>query len=99
MKKVQINSSKGTFKSNLPIILDIQNQAMKENNALQLIRSLKAEFTIVNQTSDDDKNDSASQFLLNFRILKKKLKGDDLLVYKVLLSDLCSIIIMSILGK
>ncbi|KNB60104.1 alpha-2-macroglobulin family protein [Chryseobacterium sp. Hurlbut01] len=85
-KKVQINSSKGTFKSNLPIILDIQNQAMKENNALQLIRSLKAEFTIVNQTSDDDKNDSASQFFAKLQTSEKKLKGDDLLVYKVLLS-------------
>lgn len=86
-KKVQINSSKGTFKSNLPIILDIQNQAMKENNALQLIRSLKAEFSIVNQTSDDDKNDSASQFFTKLQNSEKKLKGDDLLVYKVLLSE------------
>ena len=70
----------------MPIILDIQNQAMKENNALQLIRSLKAEFSIVNQTSDDDKNDSASQFFAKLQTSEKKLKGDDLLVYKVLLS-------------
>lgn len=66
-KKVQENTNKGTFKSNLPIILDIQNQAMKENNALQLIRSLKAEFSIVNQTSDDDKNDSASKFFVKLQ--------------------------------
>lgn len=85
-KKVQENSVKGTYKSNLPIILDIQNQAMKENNALQLIRSLKAEFSIVNQTSDDDKNDSASKFFVKLQNAEKNLKGDDLLVYKVLLS-------------
>lgn len=85
-KKVQENSAKGTYKSNLPIILDIQNQAMKENNALQLIRSLKAEFIIVNQISDDDKNNSASQFFVKLQNVEKKLKGDDLLFYKVVLS-------------
>lgn len=66
------NSSKGAYKSNLPIILDIQKQAMKENNALQLIRSLKAEFNVVNQTVDDEQNDSASKFFKNFR----KRKGN-----------------------
>lgn len=85
-KKVQESTGKGNFKSTLPIILDIQNQAMKENNALQLIRSLKAEFSIVNQTSDDDKNDSASKFFVKLQNAEKNLKGDDLLVYKVLLS-------------
>jgi len=85
-KKVQESTGKGNFKSTLPTILDIQNQAMKENNALQLIRSLKAEFSIVNQTSDDDKNDSASKFFVKLQNAEKKLKGDDLLVYKVLLS-------------
>ncbi|MCU7617046.1 MG2 domain-containing protein [Chryseobacterium sp. PBS4-4] len=85
-KKVQESTGKGNFKSTLPIILDIQNQAMKENNALQLIRSLKAEFSIVNQTTDDDKNDSASKFFVKLQNAEKNLKGDDLLMYKVLLS-------------
>ncbi|MCI3938621.1 MG2 domain-containing protein [Chryseobacterium aahli] len=85
-KKVQESTGKGNFKSTLPTILDIQNHAMKENNALQLIRSLKAEFSIVNQTSDDDKNDSASKFFVKLQNAEKNLKGDDLLVYKVLLS-------------
>jgi hypothetical protein len=58
-KKIADNSQKGAYKSNLPIVLDIQKQAMKENNTLQLIRSLKAEFSIVNQTTDDDQNNSA----------------------------------------
>jgi len=85
-KKIEENSKKGTYKSNLPIVLDIQKQAMKENNALQLIRSLKSEFSIINQTSDDDKNDSASKFFVKLQNAEKNLKGDDLLVYKVLLS-------------
>ncbi|MBD3905365.1 MG2 domain-containing protein [Chryseobacterium sp. Ch-15] len=85
-KKIQVNSEKGTYKSSLPIVLEIQKQAMKENNALQLIRSLKAEFSIVNQTSDDEKNDSASKFFAKLQSTEKNLKGDDLLVYKVLLS-------------
>ena len=85
-KKIQVNSEKGTYKSSLSIVLEIQKQAMKENNALQLIRSLKAEFSIVNQTSDDEKNDSASKFFVKLQSTEKNLKGDDLLVYKVLLS-------------
>ncbi|WP_159476227.1 alpha-2-macroglobulin family protein [Chryseobacterium sp. 18068] len=85
-KKIQENYEKGTYKSNLPLVLDIQKQAMKENNTLQLIRSLKAEFSIVNQTVDDEKNDSASKFFAKLQTTEKNLKGDDLLVYKVLLS-------------
>ncbi|WP_435524042.1 hypothetical protein [Chryseobacterium indoltheticum] len=53
---------------------------MKENNALQLIRSLKAEFSIVNRTSDDEKNDSVSKFFAKLKTTEKNLKGDDLLV-------------------
>ncbi|MDY0930153.1 alpha-2-macroglobulin family protein [Chryseobacterium sp. CFBP8996] len=85
-KKIQENYEKGTYKSNLPLVLDIQKQAMKENNTLQLIRSLKAELSIVNQTVDDEKNDSASKFFAKLQTTEKNLKGDDLLVYKVLLS-------------
>lgn len=85
-KKIQENYEKGTYKSNLPVVLEIQKQAMKENNALQLIRSLKAEFSIVNQTIDDEKNDAASKFFAKLQTTEKDLKGDDLLVYKVLLS-------------
>lgn len=86
-KKITENSTKGTYKSNLPIILAIQNQAMKENNALQLIRSLKAEFSIVNRTVDDDKNDAASKFFSKLQESEGKLKGEEKLVYKVLLNS------------
>ncbi|MFP3591306.1 alpha-2-macroglobulin family protein [Chryseobacterium sp. SIMBA_038] len=86
-KKIEENSKKGAYKSNLPVILDIQNHAMKENNTLQLIRSLKAEFTIVNQTSDDNKNDAASKFFVKLQNSDKNLKGEGKLVYDVLLNS------------
>ncbi|MGR3856902.1 alpha-2-macroglobulin family protein [Chryseobacterium indologenes] len=85
-KKVAENSLKGAYKSNLPIILDIQKQAMKENNAFELIRSLKAEFSIVNQTVDDDQNDAASQFFKKLKEAEGKINGEAKLVYKVLLN-------------
>ncbi|MEJ5049532.1 alpha-2-macroglobulin family protein [Chryseobacterium culicis] len=85
-KKIAENSTKGAYKSNLPIILDIQKQAMKENNAFELIRSLKAEFSIVNQTVDDDQNDSASQFFKKLKDAEGKLNGEGKLMYKVLLN-------------
>ncbi|REC50362.1 alpha-2-macroglobulin family protein [Chryseobacterium pennipullorum] len=85
-KKIKENSSKGAYKTNLPIILELQNHAMKENNALQLIRSLKAEFSIVNQTVDDDQNDAASKFFRKLQETEGKLKGEDQLVFKVLLN-------------
>ncbi|RLJ33120.1 MG2 domain-containing protein [Chryseobacterium sp. 7] len=85
-KKVAENSTKGAYKSNLPIILDIQKQAMKENNAFELIRSLKAEFSIVNQTVDDDQNDAASQFFKKLKDAESKINGEGKLVYKVLLN-------------
>nr|WP_314492279.1 alpha-2-macroglobulin family protein [uncultured Chryseobacterium sp.] len=89
-KKVQENTRKGTYKSNLPIILDIQNKAMKDNNAVQLIRSLKAEFSIVNQTSDDDQNDAASKFFAKLQNTEKNLKENDLLLYQVVRSGFMS---------
>ena len=85
-KKIMENSSRGAYKSNLPIISEIQKQAMKENNALQLIRSLKAEFNIVNQTVDDDQNNAASMFFKKLQETEGKLKGQDKLLYQVLLS-------------
>ncbi|SDR01141.1 MG2 domain-containing protein [Chryseobacterium soldanellicola] len=84
-KKISENSKNGAYKSNLPIILDIQNHAMKENNTLQLIRSLKAEFSVVNQTEDDDQNNTASQFFTKLQNADTKLKGEEKLVYQVLL--------------
>lgn len=86
-KKVAENYKKGQVKSNLPLILEIQNQAMKDDNASQLIKSLKAEFSIINQTYDDTKNDSSTQFFTKLQGLDSKLKGEDQLVYRVLLGE------------
>lgn len=86
-KTITENYQKGQYKSNLPIILKIQNQAIKDNNSMELIRSLKAEFSIVNQTSDDTRNDSASQFFKKLQSFEPKLKGEDQLLYRVLLGN------------
>ncbi|WP_346985705.1 hypothetical protein [Chryseobacterium sp. POE27] len=76
-KKIEESSKKGTLKSNLPTILDIQNHAMKDNNTLQLIRSLKAEFSIVNQTREDEQNNAVSKFFSKLSDIEKQLKGDE----------------------
>lgn len=86
-KKVSANYQKGVYKSNLPIIADIQKQAMKDNNVVQLIQSLKAEFSIVNQTADDDKNNSVSTLFGKLQNVGRQIKGDDKVVYDVLLTS------------
>jgi len=85
-KKIEESSKKGNLKSNLPAILDIQNQAMKDNNTLQLIRSLKAEFSITNQTRDDEQNNAVSKFFSKLLDIEKQLKGDEKIIYKVLMN-------------
>ncbi|RTZ49297.1 hypothetical protein EJ377_00945 [Chryseobacterium arthrosphaerae] len=47
--------SERTFKSNLPLILEIQNKAVAEGNTTEIIRSLKAEFAVYKDTQDDPK--------------------------------------------
>ncbi|KFC22008.1 alpha-2-macroglobulin family protein [Epilithonimonas lactis] len=83
-KKVEENNKKGTYKSNLPIILDIQNQAMKDNNAIQIIKSLKAEFSILKQTHDDTQNDESSKFFSKLQSTETKLKGDEKQLFHLL---------------
>ncbi|WP_419870485.1 alpha-2-macroglobulin family protein [Chryseobacterium sp. CT-SW4] len=85
-KKITDNSEKGAYKSNLPIVLEIQNQAMKDNNTVQLINSLKAEFSIINSTEDDDQNNAASKFFSKLQDAGKKLKGEEKLLYEVIQS-------------
>ena len=86
-KRIADNYSKGTYKSNLPLILDIQNRAIKEDNTIQLIKSLKAEFSIANLTNDDTKNDAASKFFKKLESFDQKLNGENKLVFNVLLGD------------
>lgn len=83
-KKIEDNYKKGTYKSNLPIILEIQNQALKDNNAIQIIKSLKAEFSITKQTYDDTKNDENSKFFSKLQTTGSKLKGDERQLFHLL---------------
>ncbi|MFC4687286.1 alpha-2-macroglobulin [Epilithonimonas pallida] len=83
-KKIEDNYKKGTYKSNLPIILDIQNQALKDNNAIQIIKSLKAEFSITKQTYDDVKNDEKSVFFAKLKSIEPKLKGEERQLFRLL---------------
>lgn len=83
-KKIEENYKKGTYKSNLPIIFEIQNQAVKDNNSIQLIKSLKAEFSITKQTNDDTKNDVNSKFFWKLLSTESKLKADEKQLFHVL---------------
>ncbi|MDR2236199.1 MAG: hypothetical protein LBE92_08750 [Chryseobacterium sp.] len=83
-KKIAESYKDGTFKSNLPLILEIQDQAVKENNTTEIIRSLKAEFGVYKATQDDPKNDYASVFFSKITNMEKRLKNEDLLFFKVL---------------
>lgn len=53
-RKIAESYKAGTFKSNLPLILEIQNRAVEENNTTEMIRSLKAEFAVYKATRDFD---------------------------------------------
>ncbi|MDR2205511.1 MAG: hypothetical protein LBE36_05080 [Flavobacteriaceae bacterium] len=84
-KKVEENYQKGIYKNNLPIILEIQNQAMKDKNTVQIIKSLKAEFSIVKQTQDDTQNNAASEFFAKLKPIETQFKPEDQRFYKTLL--------------
>ena len=85
-KKVQQNSKAGKFKSNLPLITEIQKRAMKENNVLQIIKTLKAESLVVSQTIEDENNDVSSKFFAKIKATQQQLKGDDKLFFTILVS-------------
>ncbi|WP_379969443.1 alpha-2-macroglobulin [Epilithonimonas sp. UC225_85] len=83
-KKIEDNYKKGTYKSNLPLILEIQNQALKDNNAIQIIKSLKAEFSILKQTQDNTQNDENSKFFTKLQTTETKLKGEEKQLFRLL---------------
>lgn len=85
-KKIEENYNSGKVKSNLPLLNELQNRAMKENNAIQLIKTLKAEFSIINRTSDDEKNDGLSKFFSKLQTVDDQLKADDKFFLKILVS-------------
>ncbi|NAW51622.1 hypothetical protein GNY06_09615 [Elizabethkingia argentiflava] len=83
-KQINDNYAKGMVKSNMPLVLDIQKQAMKDNNTIELIKALKAEFVIVNNTEDDETNNIVSRFFDKIKKSSVNLKGEDLSIYNVL---------------
>lgn len=89
-KKIQENSKAGKFKSNLPIITETQKRAMKENNTIELIKTLKAEFLILNRTSDDENNDASSKFFAKLKQTESQLKGDDKIFFSTLIPSFVS---------
>ena len=89
-KKIQENSKAGKFKSNLPIITETQKQAMKENNTIELIKTLKAEFLILNRTSDDENIDASSKFFAKLKQTESQLKGDDKIFFSTLIPSFVS---------
>lgn len=83
-KKIQENYKLGKYSSNLPILKEIKNQAMKDNNTVQLVKALKGEFSIFSLTEDDTQNDAVSQYFARLVEVEKGLSGDDLLLFQVL---------------
>jgi len=81
-KKIEQNATDGQFKSNLPIILEIQNQAMKENNLVEIVKSLRAEFAIVSQTQDDTQNNATSEFFAKLQNTEAKIKSNEKVVFR-----------------
>ncbi|MGV4414501.1 alpha-2-macroglobulin family protein [Chryseobacterium sp. T1] len=83
-KLIKAQAEKGQYKSNLPAIKNIQKQAMKDKNLPELIKSLKAEFSIVKMTQDHDKNNTASQFFKDIDIAGQSFSKQEKLVLDIL---------------
>lgn len=86
-KQVKTQAEKGQYKSNLPTIKNIQKQAMKDKNFSELIKSLKAEFSIIKMTQDDDKNNTASQFFKDIDVAGQSFSKSEKLVLDLLKAD------------
>lgn len=77
-------SNSGQYKSLLPKVLELQKQAVKEENALEIIKSLKAEFSILKNTNNDEKNNETSVFFGKILSLEKNTSGNYRWVFEVL---------------
>lgn len=86
-KKVNSDLKQGLYKSTLPSIKLIQDKAMKESNAPELIRALKAEYNVLNTTSDDPENEFSSEFFQKLEDSGKGLKGNDKYLFEVLKNE------------
>lgn len=86
-KTVESNKKQGLFKSNLPLLKDIEKKAIEQNKASELIRSLKEQFAILNLTSDDENNRIASEFFASLEKVSPELKGESKSLFEVLKSE------------
>jgi len=86
-EKIKENTNAGKFKSNLPIITEIQTRAMKENKTIELIKALKSEYAIIFEISHSEENDLDSKFFAKIKATEQQLKGDDRLFFKILVSN------------
>ncbi|MHA6727282.1 alpha-2-macroglobulin family protein [Chryseobacterium sp. A301] len=86
-KTVENNKKQGLFKSNLPLLKDIEAKAIEENKAVELIRSLKEQFAILNLTSDDENNRIASEFFSSLQKVSPQLEGEAKRMFEVLKSE------------
>ncbi|MHA6697449.1 alpha-2-macroglobulin family protein [Chryseobacterium sp. A321] len=86
-KTVENNKKQGLFKSNLPLLKDIEAKAIQENKTDELIRSLKEQFAILNLTSDDENNRIASEFFSSLEKVSPQLKGEAKSMFEVLKSE------------
>ncbi|MDL1913447.1 MAG: hypothetical protein FDW93_02845 [Bergeyella sp.] len=80
-KVIESNIAAGAYKSQLPLLKEIQMMAQKEKNVAQLLKSLRAEFEILQRTQDAPSNDLASRFFSGLEGFEKGFVGDDSLVF------------------
>lgn len=85
-KKIEEASKKGQVKSNLPLILELQNHAMKDQNLPEIIKSLKEEMSILQASEDDAQNNEISTFYAKLNRIGEDLKGTKQLLYRVFLT-------------
>ncbi len=85
--KIEQGVKQGNYKSNLPILKEIKNQAMKDKKTVELVKALKGELSVAQMTEDDTKNDIVSQFYGKLSEVENTLKGEDLQFFKVLMLE------------
>ncbi len=89
-KKIEDNSQKGLYKSNLPLIKDIQDRARNDQNTVQLIKALKAEFSVVLSTEDDPQNNAVSGFFERLQQEKENIRKSDRLFFRLMENEFVS---------
>ena len=87
-KIIENNEKQGKVKSNQSLVDAIQKQAMKDKNFVELVKATKYNFSIKEQTFDDENNNLISVYFKELEELKKSLSGEEKLMYEALLGNL-----------